>query len=112
MAGFRFRGGLHAPPRYAATRAQHTQIQDNELSSQCSVTGVRSGRTRLSGLLRARHFDGLFGIVNPFWPVVVERLELHGRRGEVRGVKRVERNKAIEDMSCFKSSCASSRSGA
>ena len=39
---------------------------------------VKSGRTRLSGFLRARHLDGLFGIVNVFWPVVIEWFELHG----------------------------------
>ena len=49
---------------------------------------VGGGRTCLPGFLRAWHLDGLFGIVNAFWPVVIERLELHGwrRRGGVKHV--------------------------
>ena len=45
--------------------------------------GFESGRTRLPGFLRAWHFDKLFGIVNVFWPVVIEWLRLHDWRSEV-----------------------------
>lgn len=42
------------------------------------VTRAESRRTGLPRLLGARYFDGLFCIVNVFWPVVIERSELHG----------------------------------
>jgi len=62
-----------------------------------------SGRTRLSGLLGFWYLDGLFGIVETFWPVVVEGLELHGGwGGGMGGVKHVEGNK-VRDAVHFKS---------
>jgi hypothetical protein len=44
---------------------------------------IGSERTRFSGLLRAWNLDGLFGVVDVLWPIVIERFELHGWRDGV-----------------------------
>jgi len=60
--------------------AKYAQIQQTrtELSTQNGRKWAESGRTSLSRILSVWYLDGLFGIVDALWPVVIERLELHG----------------------------------
>jgi hypothetical protein len=71
------------------SRSMHASPRNNEckFSSQYRKMRVKNGRTCFPRFLRARYLDGLVGIINVLWPVVIERPELHGRWCELWAVQ-------------------------
>lgn len=63
-------------------------------------------RTGLSRFLRPWHLDGLFGVVDMLWPVVIERPELHGRR-----IVGLFNESEVKDAFCFDRSSETPHSG-